>query len=95
MCLYVALAWPKEERSWASLAPRKPQTFPTSNQDIIMPTLHEFLYYVPPYSVSMSIPDFNPYQSTSTTYQTVGRQMGTFFPAGMYTFRGNNLLYVC
>nr|GMC47576.1 polyadenylate-binding protein 6-like [Ipomoea batatas] len=91
MCLYVALAWSKEERPRAALAPRKP-LFPTSNQDIIMPTLHEFLYYVPPYSVSMSIPDFNPYQSTSPTYQTVGRQMGTFFPAGMYTFRGNNNL---
>ncbi|XP_019196352.1 PREDICTED: polyadenylate-binding protein 4-like [Ipomoea nil] len=92
MCLYVAFAWPKEERPRTALAPRKPQ-FPTSNQDFIMPTLHEFLYYVPPYSVSMSIPDFNPYQSTSTTYQTVGRQMGTFFPAGMYTFRGNNMIY--
>ncbi|VFQ80621.1 unnamed protein product [Cuscuta campestris] len=88
MCLHVALAWPKEERTRASYAPRKPQSFSPPYQEIIMPTLQEFLYYAPPYYMSM--PDFSP----ARTYQTVSRQMGTFFPVGMYNFQGGkNLIH--
>ncbi|CAH9090475.1 unnamed protein product [Cuscuta epithymum] len=91
MCLQVALAWSKEENTRGSsyAPPRKPLPFSSPNQDIVMPTLQEFLYHIPPYS--MSTPEFNPYKSTtSLTYQPISRQMGTFFPVRMCTYRGGN-----